>query len=226
MRRVMAVLLLSCSVFCVGQGGAGNGAEVFPRFRVAAGRVDADGMPLSGAKLCVLSKPGICYRLAAHAAYGSPSVIYEFGLEPEAEVLRLPNGGSWVFFSGRYSGGGSGTLDRLAVLRYRSAGSGGEIVDLLPYVAVTNVSERAMWMVPGASAYPVLVCADFVWGEGETHFSEHLYQVEGWRFDPGVDHYVKAFSYRTAKKYNGGDAEPIRVLGPERGEILRQLGVK
>jgi hypothetical protein len=53
-----------------------------------------------------------------------------------------------------------------------------------------------------------------------------LYRVEAWVFDSKTDLYVQAFSYRTAKKYDGGDATPIRVLQGERAEILRRLEAK
>jgi hypothetical protein len=119
-------------------------------------------------------------------------------------------------------GGGSGTLERLAVLHYESNRSG-KIVNLMPFVAVTNVSDRAMWTVPSASDYPILVKADFIWSEGEVHFGDHYYTVEAWRFDPRADQYTKAFSYRRTRKYDGGDSAPVRVLAPERQEILRRL---
>jgi hypothetical protein len=160
--------------------------------------------------------------MPSHTTDGHNGVTYEFGLNPRSERLSLPGGRSWVFFLSTFSGGGSGTLERLAVLRYERDG-GGKIVNLMPFVAVTNVSDRAMWTVPSASEYPILVKADFIWGEGEVHFGEHYYTVEAWRFDPGVGQYAKAFSYRTTRKYDGGDSAPVRVLAPERQEILRRL---
>ena len=138
----------------------------------------------------------------------------------------MADGGSWIFFTAMFSGGGSGTLTRFAVLRFTGNAKTGRIVNLLPWVGATNVSEWAMWTVNGASVYPVLVHADFVWGEGETHFSRHFYKVEGWKFDPGADRYLKAFEYRTSRRYGGGDDSPIRVLGPEREEVIRHLRAK
>jgi hypothetical protein len=162
--------------------------------------------------------------MPSHTSGGAGKVTYEFGLEPRSERLQLAGGGSWVFFAATFSGGGSGTLTRLAVLRYES--KSGKIVNLLPFEAVTNVSDRAMWMVPEASAYPVLVDADFIWGEGETHFDSHFYDISAWKFDAAIDKFVKALSYQTPKKYRGGDDSPIRVLAAERGEIIRRLSSK
>jgi hypothetical protein len=187
------------------------------------GQLDADGLPVSGAKLCVFGRQDICFQMPSGTYSNSPNVTYEFGLEPHSERLQLAEGGSWIFFSATYSGGGSGTLTRFAVLRYSGNGQTGTIVNLLPWVGATNVSDWAMWTVQGASAYPVLVHADFVWSEGEIHFGEHYYRVEAWKFDPGTDRYIRAFEYRTSRKYDGGDHSPIRVLRPEREEIIRRL---
>lgn len=173
--------------------------------------------------MCLLRDRDVCYQMPSQAASGSANVIYQFGLDPRSERLLLAGGGSWVFFSGTFSGGGSGTLERIAVLRYQENGRVMAIVNLMPFVGVTNVSDRAMWTVPDASPYPIFVCADFLWGEGEPHFGQHYYTVEAWRFDPKEDRYVKAFSYRTAMSYGGGDSTPVHVLAPERQEILRRL---
>lgn len=173
--------------------------------------------------MCLLRDRDVCYQMPSQAASGSANVIYQFGLDPRSERLLLAGGGSWVFFSGTFSGGGSGTLERIAVLRYQENGGVMAIVNLMPFVGVTNVSDRAMWTVPDASPYPIFVCADFLWGEGEPHFGQHYYTVEAWRFDPKEDRYVKAFSYRTATRYDGGDSTPVHVLAPERQEILRRL---
>jgi hypothetical protein len=152
--------------------------------------------------------------MPSHTSDGSGKLTYEFGLEPHASILPLTNGGSWAFFSATFSAGGSGTLTRLALLQYQH---GGIFLNLLPYVAVTNVSEHAVWTILSASPYPVLVIANFVWGSDETHFAPHHYVVEAWRFDNATDRYKKAVSYQTSKKYEGGDYGPISVLGPEQG---------
>jgi hypothetical protein len=216
------VLALS-SVLALGQSPAAGKTEPFPRFTLKEGKLDADGLPQSGASLCLLGKTGICYQMPSETYPESPNVTYEFGLEPQSERLPLAKGGSWVFFSAIFSGGGSGTLTRLAVLRYVSNGPNGRIENLMPWVGATNVSESAMWTLPDLSNYPVLVRADFIWGDGEVHFASHFYKVEAWKFDPGPDRYAKAFTYTTSRKYNGGDHSPIRVLGPERAEIIRRL---
>jgi hypothetical protein len=190
----------------------------FPRFTLTKGQQSSDETPISGAKLCIVGRENICYQMPPEVSSGPGKVTYEFGLEPRSERLPLTDGGSWIFFSAMFSAGGSGTLERLAVLGYDGSG---RINNLLPYIGVSNISNRAMWNVPNASKYPILVIAEFIWGDGEVHFSPHYFTVETWRFDPKTDQYAKVFSYRTTRKY---DCDPsVRVLEPERQEILRRL---
>jgi hypothetical protein len=194
----------------------------FPHFRLISGKVDSDGLPISGARLCLLKPADSCYLMPSQAASSSNSSVYEFGRDPRSERLPLKDGGSLVFFSAQFDGGGSGTLDRLAILQLEN---GGKIVNLLPFVGVTNQSERLMWNVPEASSFPILVTADFYWDtDKETHFSRHSYTVSAYCFDTKSSRYVEAFSYRTSKKYPGLDeADQVHVLGPERAEISRRL---
>jgi hypothetical protein len=193
----------------------------FPSFKLLSGATDPDGLPTSGAKLCLLKAAGTCFQMPSNNGYSASTVTYEYGLEPMAEKLPLKGGGSLVFFSSQYSGGGSGTLDSLASLRYEPDG---QIVNLLPYIGVTNQSDRAVWQIASVSDFPLLVTADFYWMEGETHFSEHEYTVSAYRFDAGKGRYVKALSYRTSRRYPGLDeVDRIHVLNSERTQILRRL---
>jgi hypothetical protein len=224
---VLGMALLMAQTISSGQTIHALAYATFPRFEVAEGKLDENGFPTSGAKLCLAGEKSICYQMPSHMPLGSRQVTYDFGLEPRAKILPLTDGGSWALFSAMFSGGGSGTLTRLAILRYQSGeGNSGVLVNLLPYISVTNVSEHVMWSIPSVSPYPVLVKADFIWGSGETHFAPHYYTIEAWRFDTATDHYKKAFSYRTSKKYEGGDSRPIAVLGPERAEIVRRLNIR
>lgn len=222
----VGVALLMSHSLLFGQTVNATHATAFPRFTTRAGQLDQDGFPISGANLCLVNDKKNCYLMPSHTAAGSGQVTYEFGLEPHAKILPLTDGGSWVLFSAMFSAGGSGTLTRLAILRYQPDGNGGALVNLLPYDSVTDESERAIWTVSSASSYPILVHADFIWGSGEIHFGPHYYQVEAWRFDTATGRYTKAVSYRTSKKYDGGDSVPIAVLGPERKNILRKLNTR
>jgi len=212
--------LFSLSVCCAQSVSAGRFTD-FPSFKTIQGATDSDGFPISGAKLCLVESVGTCYQMPPERPSSSDSVVYEFGLEPRSERLPLPSGGSFVFFSSQFSGGGSGTLDRLAILRYEQ---NRKIVNLLPYVGVTNQSDRAVWQIENASKFPIVVTADFYWMDGETHFADHFYTVNAYRFDAEKDRYVQVLSYRTSKKHPGLDkVDQIHVLGSERAEILRRL---
>jgi hypothetical protein len=175
-------LLVNC-VLIYGQMVKEPPAETFPDFSVVQGQKDQDGFPISGAKLCLAGGKDRCYQMPSHTSDGSARVIYEFGLEPHSKILPLTSGGSWVFFSATFSAGLSGTLTRLAILEYQSGeGKSGALVNLLPYVGLTNVSQHALWTVPNASPYPLLIVADFIWGSGETHFapSKHGDSIQQW----------------------------------------------
>ncbi|KAG8150103.1 hypothetical protein [Burkholderia catarinensis] len=198
---------------------AASGESAFPRFMQAEGKHDADGLPLSGVKLCVLPDHAPCFEMPPAPLPDSSKALYQFGLNPRSERLPIASGGSWVFFSGMFSGGGSGMLERVAVLRY---GANGKIENLMPKVTATEMADRAMWKVPEVSPYPLFVRADYVWGKGESHFEAHFFDVDAWVFDPATSQYEKRFSYRTTRRYDRGEGSD-HVLSAERGEILRRL---
>ena len=97
---------------------------------------------------------------------------------------------------------------------------------MLSDVALTNVSDHAVWNEPTISPYPIFVTADFVWNfaAGETHFSKHYFTVDVWQYDQKKKLYTRVTSYRTARRYDGGDSVgTVSVISPERAEILRHL---
>lgn len=157
---------------------------------------------------------------------GEKPGFYQFGLSPGWQRLAVPNGGTWILFSATFSGGGSGTLTRYAILRSESLGASPRLINLLPGVALTNNSDHAIWNDRKLSPFPLFITADFIWDfeAGESHFSQHRFLVKVWRFDPSKGRYVLALSYKTVKKYVGLDAsDAVNVIAPERGEIVRRL---
>jgi hypothetical protein len=222
-RRIKGLSRIAYGIFSIGlccaQSVRPDRFNDFPNFKLIQGGTDSDGFPTSGAKLCLRESLETCYQMPSEKAQSTDSGAYEFGLEPRSERLALPGGGSFVLFSSQFSGGGSGTLDRLSILRYEKDR---KIVNLLPFVGVTNQSDRAVWQIAEASKFPILVTADFYWVDGETHFADHFYTVCAYRFDTERDRYAQAFSYRTSKKYPGLDkVDQVHVLGSERAEIVR-----
>ena len=150
MRRIGKTLAVISSMVIVGIAHvqAASGETAFPRFTQSEGKVDADGLPLSGVKLCVLPDRAPCFEMPPKLVPGSAKELYQFGLNPRSERLPIASGGSWVFFSGMFSGGGSGMLERVAVLR---VGANGKIENLMPIVTETEMADRAMWSVPQVS---------------------------------------------------------------------------
>ncbi|KVE05816.1 hypothetical protein [Burkholderia anthina] len=221
MRWIGKTLAVIGSIAVVGIASvhAAPGEPVFPRFTQTEGKLDADGLPLSGVKLCVLPDRAPCFEMPPAPLPHSSKELYQFGLNPRSERLPIASGGSWVFFSGMFSGGGSGMLERVAVLR---VGANGKIENLMPTVTQTETADRAMWSLPQVSPYPLFVRADYVWGKDENHFGQHFFEVDAWMFDPAANQYVKRFSYRTSKRYDRGEGAD-HVLTAERPEILRRL---
>lgn len=221
MNRAFRVLgaLLCFSSFALNAAHAASVELPFPHFRQSEGKLDGNGLPLSGVKLCLLPSGTSCFEMPPAPLPTSKKEFYQFGLKPQSERLALSTGGSWIFFSGMFFGGGSGMLERVALLRYRADG---EIENLMPEVTETELADRAMWNVPKVSPYPVFVRADYIWGDGESHFEPHFFEVDAWEFDPATQRYQRMFSYKTDRRYDRGDGAD-RVLSAERQEILRRL---
>lgn len=222
LRSGLALTMVLCGCVCAQLPAV---AANFPSAEIFEGKLDADGLPTSGARLCVEPTLRNCFQMPASSPKGESPGFYQFGLEPTMKRLPLEGGGSWLLFSAMFSGGGSGTLTRYAILRM----DGSQIINLLPDVALTNNSDNAVWNEPDLSSFPLFVDADYIWNfkAGETHFSKHFFAVEVWRFDPSKDRYVRALRYKTNKRYNGLDAaDSVNVITPERPEILRRLSLQ
>ena len=217
----VGVVAAGCAAGAWGQGVGAGAVREFPAYKLIEGAIDSDGFPTSGAKLCVVEAPAPCFQMPSNLGYSKSGVVYDYGLEPKAERLPMKGGGSLVLFSATFSGGGSGSLDSLALLRYEGAR---KFSNLLPFVGLSNQSDRATWSIAEISDYPILVTADFDWMNGETHFAKHFYEVSVYRFDPRLQRYVRVLKYRTSKKYASLDeADEVRVIQPERQEIMRRL---
>jgi len=227
MKRAFAIACsaLLCGIFFA-QNLAAQNAAAFPDFTQTQGKHNRDGFPITGATLCILGQKDLCYQMPSATSADDAHVTQQFGLNPHAERYSVPGGGSWVLFSAMYYAGGSTSRTRLAMLRYQSDGTAATIVNLLPDLVVTDISDYDMWLVPQISPYPMLVDADYFWDPTSTEpqSSPHNFNVTVWKFDPQQDHYVQAFTYRTTKKYLGGSrVSPTGVLRPERDEILLRL---
>lgn len=187
------------------------------QYRILPGEADKDACnPTSPARIC-LGTVG-----TAHC-YSPPSdKDYIFGLEPKAKAVGRLNDHELTLFTAMFSGCGSGTLTKFALLTVEM----GELVNLLPEVELSNQSEYTFWSLPQLSSLPVLATADFIWDfdAGETHFAHHRFGIEAFVFDTKSGRYVQRASYETRKKYPGlDDADEIKVLGLERATIVAKL---
>jgi hypothetical protein len=223
MRAAWAAWVLAAALAAAGvpaAGAAGLGLP-FPEAAVTPGATDADGFATGDARLCVSRPQPACFLMPPASSTSAPGVVYHFALKPRLRRLPLPGGGSLMLFSATYYAGGSGTLDAIAILDYRLRNGRATIVNLLPAVSATNVSDWDAWTLPGRPTYPVLVVADFIWGSTEEHFSPHFFLVSGWRWDARSGRYRQVFRYRTASRYSGQGR--ISVLAPERQRILEHF---
>ena len=192
------------------------------QYRVFPGRLDADGLPTSPARICLGTS-------GTDRCYAPPGNEYAFGLDPEAHTVAKLNGKDLILFTATFSGGGSGDLTNLALLEER----GGELVNLLPLVQLTDQSEYKLWRLPEVSSLPVLVAADFIWDFEamkaskytlETHFAHHRYAIKAYVFNPGTHLYEERVHFETKKKYAGlDDTDRVRVLDAERPAIIAKL---
>jgi hypothetical protein len=186
------------------------------QYRVLPGKLDADGIPTSAARICLgASGTDHCYT--------PPSDKYAFGLDPTARTIAKINRKDLILFTATFYGGGSGDLTNLALLEER----GGEFVNLLPVLQLTNQSEYRFWGLSRFSTLPVLVTADFVWDfeAHETHFAHHRYSIHGYAYDPKTGKYTEQTHYVTFKKYPGLDeVDSVHVLDAERQAVIASLG--
>jgi hypothetical protein len=222
--RCAAVALLALSFATAAQAAAQTGEQPFPRFTTKEGKLDSDGFPTSGAKLCLLPEKTTCFEMPSQPIQGGGGT-YDFGLDPRSDRHALAGGGSWALFAATFNAGGSGSLTRFALLRFTPQKA---LENLLPDVALVDEGEAALWDIPNASAYPLLVTAEPYWDmdHGESHFEAHRQTMQLYRFDPGKQKYVSVLKYRTARKYGGDDGKPASDVGPLKGEreqVLQRL---
>ncbi|WP_419804840.1 hypothetical protein [Terriglobus sp.] len=227
-RQCSLVVLLTLALGTGVPGIAQSGNEQpFPRFVTKQGKLDSDGFPVSGARLCLLPEQTTCYTMPSQPIPGGGGK-YDFGLSPRSDKHALPNGGAWTLFAATFNAGGSGSLTRFALLRVTPERT---LQNLLPDVALVDEGEAALWDAGSASPFPLLVTAEPYWDmdHGESHFEAHRQTVQAWKFNPQTNQYVSVLRYRTTQKYGGDDGKPATTVGPltgERARVLQQVTAK
>jgi hypothetical protein len=184
---------------------------------------DPDGFfPKGEVKVCVQGRP-------EEDCYMAPKGV---GRTPSLSVVELRKGESALFFEAA-SGGVSGFAIHFALLNFCDRGrfSGcrmDELKDLLPYeLEVSSQSQHEWWELSGISDSKVFLTADYNWGPGESHFSDHRYIVSVYvrrRDDFDELSYYLVDRFMTVRSYGyKNDGELDDVLGAEKQEILTRL---
>lgn len=220
-RNSVWCVLLVAAPTSLAQGGSRDAVR-FPRYEVHEGSLDGDGFPTGNARLCIVGSRQ-CYDLTEH----DRSKQFPFGLHPVAREIALPSGANLVLFTAEFSGGGSGSLNGIALLKNQRDG---KIVDLTPNVSMTEQGEVKVWNEPSISSMPLMVVANFVWSKDETHFAAHKFEIRSLVFDKSSNRYVVRDEYLTAHKYPSLDeSDGIKVLESEKAVViarLKQVGSK
>jgi hypothetical protein len=183
----------------------------------------ADCLPQTPARICLgATETGHCYAPPSDNDF-------IFGLEPRAIPVGQIDGRELTLFTAMYSGCGSGTVTKFALLTVRD----GEFVNLLPEVELSNQSDYKLWSLPEYSSLPVLVTADFIWDYAamrksnfieETHSAPHRYRINAYVYDEKSSRYLIKVHFDTAKMYSGmQDAEEINIVDAEKAVIVAKL---
>ncbi|MBV8553517.1 MAG: hypothetical protein JOY54_19640 [Acidobacteriaceae bacterium] len=184
------------------------------RVEIAKPQLDDDGFSSKGpASVCLDPPPD-------RQCYIAPK---DFGRDPSLAVVELDKDTSALLFSAA-GGGVSGWEIHLALLR---PGTGTELDDLFASsnMTVSNQSQYTFWTEPSLSHWPIFVTADYIWGPGESHYSEHRYIVSAYirEFNSlanDLDYYLED-QYMTIRKYDLDGKS--NVLDLEKQEVLARL---
>jgi hypothetical protein len=165
----------------------------------------------SAAKLC-LRPSGICYT--------PPKNNPQYGFEPTAKIIDLNTKQDAIFFSATSSACGSGSLTYLALLDIRF----GKLDNLLSNVTVSNQGEYKILREPTLSDSAIIVVADALWGDGETHFARHRFLISSYFLGRQTPYYFLRDQYVTSMKYPSLDeVDKITVIEAERPQIMLRL---
>jgi hypothetical protein len=163
-------------------------------------------------------------RFKAVAANGK--TVYKFQSVKDLLLVSLLIDGqpsdAVLFHSEHNPDGGSGSLQYLTLWLYRPETK--KFVNVLPKVFSTEQGECKFFTRTRGPEEGVLVTADFIWGDDETHFARHRYKLEIYKFDPHRKTYALYKEYETKTKYASLDeTDKINVITPELRNIRALL---
>ena len=151
------------------------------------------------------------------------SYSFQFVDSLYSSSLSKTNDRQALVFIAKFSGGGSGSLRLITLWLYDKEVEG--FVNVLPVVAISEQGEYKM--LPQSKKIPgdVLVTADYVWGERETHFSPHHYQITMYGCTE-TGKFVLAGKYVTKRKYKSlDDVDKIDVIRHELENVRRNVAI-
>lgn len=175
---------------------------------------DADPSSLTTAEVCAVSTASkLCYTPPL-----SPTG-WVYGLDPHATKVSLRDSDDALLFLASEWTGTASANTLLALLQIRN----GHLVNILPLTTLSVLSDYALWKEPDISQTPILVVANYVWGEGESRMgSKHHFGVELFTMQPSGD-YGQSDSYVTTNKYGLDLVGKMGVLSMERPAILARF---
>jgi hypothetical protein len=139
-------------------------------------------------------------------------------MDPKSLKTTTASGEDLVLFSA-HTMGGSGYAYEYALLQYNDR----RLVNLLPRVRVSNISDRALWNMPEISPMPIFLTADYLWEDG-AHYGDHRYTIRAYRYDPVTSKYTQILSYDTRRTYPSAEwPGTVHVVSAERGHISKLL---
>jgi len=145
-----------------------------------------------------------------NSALFNGGMTYHFQTVRDLVVIPTPH---LIAFITEFYGNGSEALNQLSFWRYDT------LTDSFLQAGLVTFTEQGEYkLIDG-----MLIIADARWGDGETHFEPHYFDITVYRYvlDSG---YEKIFSYLTAKKYPGlNDVNNIDVISHEIPKIMKRL---
>jgi hypothetical protein len=179
---------------------------------------DANGFPEESYRVCFDA------TTPRRRCYEPPTEFAPFGLSPELKVIDLGRGRTALFFAVSANFGGPGTIVSLALLH---PGQRDEIDNRLVLEGhLSEISTHLFWNESSVSDAPILVTANYVWGDSEARFDDHRFIVSAYVLKTSLMA-PEDFSYRledrymTIRKYASDDR--TGVLAAEKPEILARL---
>jgi hypothetical protein len=145
--------------------------------------------------------------------------VKKLSLEPLLKNKEPSNAN--LFITEYHYEGGSGSLNFLTLWVYKKETK--EFVNIVPKILFTEQGEYRLF-TKEKGFDEILVTADYIWGDNETHFSQHRYKIKIYKFDNNSKSFILHKEYTTKSKYKSLDeTDEINVIMPELKNIKALL---